>query len=1410
MLISSTKYNSRMQGGGGGLSNKLNSLIKRELHPTTFSPLLSTTALALILSACGGGGGGGGSSTSAPTTFNVSGRLYDGPISDAKIYIDMDGDGTINEGDLHVYTTGPKGAYDIPSAHANKKLIADLTNATDIDDPNTALTGTYRAPAGSKVISPLTHYLEVTGNVAGLGLKEQDIKTRDPFRDGTKDGTDKAIEVTARLVAGIIKTTADPAALKTATEAAIASANTPPTAIVLSVNSYTIDEHTNEKTLIATLTFTDDDGLGPLNVTPESNTLFIVENTDDRLVKNVYLKAGKAAMLDYETPAHRSYHLNISSVEDGNLSDSLELLLRNLNDEAPDLRKTSDSGDLRTGETDTNLTFTLTDADGGEVKADGFQISSDDSPDQSSKFEIRAVDNDTDLTDGKSYKIFAKANQTFGDTPITLKVTYSDGVNARDEITFTPFTPTAALTTPDIAGGPTAAYEIDEDDDNNSIAVATLSATGGGITWGITGGADRANFSITSDGALTFTGASNQDANNSQATHTVIVTATNNAQTGGTTDTQTITVTINNIDEGDAAFAISGTPRAGQSLIASLTTADPDGVTDAGYSYQWYRTDKDGNTSQIQNATNVTYRLTTADEDHTISVKITYRDESVTGQTTDTVVTSTPSAKIPITPVITTTDTTPAIDENDTSTSIAVLVGLDLENDTPVTWSVSDTTNFAIDANGNLTFIGSSNQDVTSPTSSYPVTITATSTADNTLTDTVDITLTINDTNDEDHHLTLGGNAGDLRTGTVPINTDTGLTFTFRDADNTIDESLFSINSSDFKVVAANSNAIKDGRLYKIQTSAEKTFTATAINLTVTYNDSVRPIETVTFAEFTPTAAVTTPDIAGGATATYTIDEDDDKDADNDNNPLNNNARDDILVATLSADGGAIAWSIIRTSATTGGADRAHFKIHGTTGQLYFVGKSDQDANDSEGEYTVIVTATNTAGSDTQTITVTITNINDTAPRLTNPDNTTGTFTAGAETDRDTGLTFTLTDADNLAPNTRGWTISSSDTNDQSDKFTIVEDDASDTTTKNGKVYKITAKANQDIQPEDITLTVTYNDGKSGPEHTHSIAFATFTPTIPAALDGTANNGLATAAGQTFTGSPYNDDDLVSFAGSTAVTINLGTDAHSRGFAQGVTLTSIEHIIGSPQADTIIGNDKDNIIEGGAGADTINGGAGNDTVSYKHSTSRVFVNLHRALQDGGVGDAQNDRLTNIENIIGSDINNASILDSSVPYHDSVAGNNLANIIDGGAGVDKITGNQGDDSFVLGTVDQGEDYITDFSYGTVSGRSGWNGSATGGNDKIRVDVSDADLDTINAKNTAAAKLTALKDAANIYWDQSEHDSGNKDILNNPGNDTKIYRIVGNKDGDGNSETNDIAALTLLDFSETLTIDMFDII
>ncbi len=138
-------------------------------------------------------------------------------------------------------------------------------------------------------------------------------------------------------------------------------------------------------------------------------------------------------------------------------------------------------------------------------------------------------------------------------------------------------------------------------------------------------------------------------------------------------------------------------------------------------------------------------------------------------------------------------------------------------------------------------------------------------------------------------------------------------------------------------------------------------------------------------------------------------------------------------------------------------------------------------------------------------------------------------------------------------------------------------------------------------------------------------------------------------------------------------------------YAAGDVLSSIENVTGSNGNDTLVGNEFDNVINGsngndtlvgGGGIDTLLGGAGNDTLeggtgtdrldgganvdtaSYTGSSAAVNVNLARAMQSGG--DAQGDVLIDIENITGS------------AFNDALAGNNLANRIDGGVGVDTVS------------------------------------------------------------------------------------------------------------------------------------------
>src|SRR4051812_41610023 len=88
------------------------------------------------------------------------------------------------------------------------------------------------------------------------------------------------------------------------------------------------------------------------------------------------------------------------------------------------------------------------------------------------------------------------------------------------------------------------------------------------------------------------------------------------------------------------------------------------------------------------------------------------------------------------------------------------------------------------------------------------------------------------------------------------------------------------------------------------------------------------------------------------------------------------------------------------------------------------------------------------------------------------------------------------------------------------------------------------------------------------------------------------------------------------------------------------------------------GNDK---ITGGAGADTIDGGAGIDAARYDASGAAVVLNLGNPSVLGSGGDADGDKLINIENLFGS------------TFNDILSGSAVGNLLAGMAGNDILSG-----------------------------------------------------------------------------------------------------------------------------------------
>jgi Ca2+-binding RTX toxin-like protein len=164
--------------------------------------------------------------------------------------------------------------------------------------------------------------------------------------------------------------------------------------------------------------------------------------------------------------------------------------------------------------------------------------------------------------------------------------------------------------------------------------------------------------------------------------------------------------------------------------------------------------------------------------------------------------------------------------------------------------------------------------------------------------------------------------------------------------------------------------------------------------------------------------------------------------------------------------------------------------------------------------------------------------------------------------------------------------------------------------------------------------------------------------------------------------------DTASYLASTAgVSVNLATGLGTGGDADGDTFVGIEGVEGSAQNDVLTGNAADNLLigeaaddllNGGAGADVLQGGSGTDSASYADSAQGVIVSL--ATGQGSGGDAEGDRLEDIENLIGS------------RSADELTGNEGVNRLDGGAGNDFLYGEGGADVLVGGAGSDTSSYV----------------------------------------------------------------------------------------------------------------------
>jgi Ca2+-binding RTX toxin-like protein len=235
-------------------------------------------------------------------------------------------------------------------------------------------------------------------------------------------------------------------------------------------------------------------------------------------------------------------------------------------------------------------------------------------------------------------------------------------------------------------------------------------------------------------------------------------------------------------------------------------------------------------------------------------------------------------------------------------------------------------------------------------------------------------------------------------------------------------------------------------------------------------------------------------------------------------------------------------------------------------------------------------------------------------------------------------------------------------------------------------------------------------------------------------------------------------------------------------------------LFGNSGNDSLTGGAGADTLRGGVGADTLNGGADSDTADYGDKAATVSVTLNGAtIVDVKIAGVNEDKISNIENIIGGSVN------------DTLVGDVLANTLIGNAGNDSLSGGAGND-FLRGglgvdtLVGGSESDTADYSDKTTAVTATLNGATV-----IDVKVAGVNEDKIsyieNLTGGSANDVFVGDTLANTLSGNAGNDSlsgmaGNDSLNGGIGNDT----LIG---GAGNDTLTGGTGIDYFDFTAALS-------
>ena len=513
--------------------------------------------------------------------------------------------------------------------------------------------------------------------------------------------------------------------------------------------------------------------------------------------------------------------------------------------------------------------------------------------------------------------------------------------NSYDEATVT-VTVTAVNDAPVVTGDATVRYA-----ENGAAAVATYTATdpeSDSVTWSLTG-ADAEDFTVSSDGALTFQRApdfetpADEGENN---VYNVVVTATDS---GGLSDSITVNITVTDVNEAPTVSGSTAVRYAenGAAVVAAYTATDPenDSVT-------WSLTGADAEDFSISSAGALDF-LNPPDfenpmdnnTDNVYDLIVSASDGTLSG---------TLAVQVTVTNVnegpVVTGDATVEYAENGTA-AIATYTATDPEGAT-VTWSLTgaDAEDFRVSSAGVLTFRTAPDFETPADENTdnvYDVTVSA---SDRSLSGTLAVQVTVTDVNEV---LTVTGDATVEydENGTAAI-----ATYTATDPEGaTVTWSLTGDDAEDFRV--SSTGALTFQAAPDFENPADKN-ADNVYDVVVSASDGT--LSGTLAVQVTVTDVDEAPTVTGDATVSY----------------AENGAAAVAAYTVTDTENDSVTWSLT-------GDDAEDFSIS-SAGVLTFRTPPDFETPADAGKnnvYNVIVSASNGTLSGTLAVQVTVTNANE-------------------------------------------------------------------------------------------------------------------------------------------------------------------------------------------------------------------------------------------------------------------------------------------------------------------------------------------------------------------------------------------------------------------------------------------------